>query len=73
MSTDQRGWEDFVLGLDEFAQQNAGMPFFNQTKGASVEQVSAAFDTRLPFFRKVRAQFDPDDRMLNQYFAGLIT
>ncbi|MEE8307295.1 MAG: FAD-binding oxidoreductase [Gammaproteobacteria bacterium] len=72
MSTDQRGWEDFVLGLDEFAQQHAGMPFFNQTKGASVERVNAAFDTRLPFFRKVRAQFDPDDRMLNQYFAGLI-
>ena len=73
MSTDQPGWEDFVLGLDEFAQQNAGMPLFNQTKGASIERVSATFDTRLPFFRKVRAQFDPDDRMLNQYFAGLIS
>jgi len=72
MSTDHSGWEDFVLGLDEFAQQNAGTPLFNQTKGASIERVNTSFDTRLAFFRKVRAQLDPDDRMLNQYFAGLI-
>ena len=71
MTTDGSGWEDFVLGLDEFAQQNKGTPLFNQTKGASVTGVTASFDTRLPFFRKVRAQFDPDDRMLNQYFAGI--
>jgi hypothetical protein len=73
MSTDPSGWEDFVLGLDEFAQQHKGTPLFNQTKGASASGVNASFDTRLPFFRKVRAQFDPDDRMLNQYFAGLIS
>ena len=68
-----QGWEDFVLGLDEFAQQHKGTPLFNQTKGASASRVAASFDTRLPFFRKVRVKFDPHDRMLNQYFAGLIS
>ena len=69
MSTPHEEWEDFLLGLDEFAQQHQGLPFFNQTKGASAACVHSAFDTRLSFFKKVREQLDPEDRMLNQYFA----
>ena len=72
LCTEHEDWEDFQLGLDEFSQQHQGVPFFNQTKGASTANAQAAFDTRLPFFKKVRQQLDPENRMLNQFFANYL-
>jgi hypothetical protein len=62
-------WEDFALDFADFAEAHGGVPLFNQTKGATAELVSRAFGKRLPFFNKVRKQVDPEDRLLNQYFA----
>jgi len=69
LSTQTEGWDDFVFDFAEFAATHKGMPFFNQTRNASAETVSQRFGTRLGFFNKVRRELDPDDRMLNQYFA----
>lgn len=64
------GWDDFVFDFAEFAASHGGIPFFNQTKNASAEVVTQRYAQRLAFFRKVRNQFDPFNRMLNQYFAA---
>jgi FAD/FMN-containing dehydrogenase len=72
MSTQEKGWEDFVLDFAEFAEQWGGMPLFNQTRGLTPGYCSEAFGSRLDFFRRIRRQLDPDDRMMNpfllQYF-----
>jgi hypothetical protein len=69
LSTQTQGWADFLLELAEFAEPHGGVPFFNQTQGATSELVAQRFGTRLAFFRKVRRELDPDDRLLNQFFA----
>ncbi len=72
VSTQARGWEDFVLDFAEFAQQWGGMPFFNQTRGLAAAYCREAFGSRLDFFRRIRRQLDPDNRLMNpfllQYF-----
>jgi hypothetical protein len=68
LSTQGDGWDDFVLDFAEFAAQNRGVPFFNQTRHAPPEVVTRAYGTRLGFFDKVRRELDPGDRLLNQYF-----
>lgn len=72
VSTQTKGWEDFALDLAEFAQQWGGMPFFNQTRGLEAGYCREVFGSRLNFFRRIRRQIDPDNRMMNpfllQYF-----
>lgn len=72
LSTQSDGWEDFVIDFAEFAANNGGVPFFNQTRGATAESVTAEYGRRLSFFGKVRRELDPEDRMLNQYFAAYL-
>ncbi len=66
------GWPDFVLELAEFAVQYDGIPLLNQTPGATSESVSTAYQGRLEHFRNLRRHLDPDNRMLNQFFAETI-
>jgi hypothetical protein len=72
VSTQSRGWEDFALDFAEFAQHWGGMPFFNQTRGLEAGYAGEVFGSRLNFFRRIRRQIDPDNRMMNpfllQYF-----
>lgn len=69
VSTVQRGWDDFVMELADFAENWGGMPLFNQTLSARPEYVTRAYADRLPFFKKLRSQLDPDNRMLNPFLA----
>lgn len=72
VSTQAKGWENFALDFAEFAQQWGGMPFFNETRSLEVGYCGEAFGSRLNFFRRIRRQIDPDNRMMNpfllQYF-----
>lgn len=68
LSTETKGWDDFVLDFADFAAKHHGTPFFNQTRNASPEVVAQRFGTRLPFFNKVRRELDPGDRLVNQFF-----
>lgn len=73
LSTQTEGWEAFAFDFAEFAMQHHGIPFFNQTKHATVDCVSARFASRLTFFNKVRRELDPYDRLLNQFFATYLS
>jgi hypothetical protein len=72
LSTQDQGWEDFVLDFAEFAGRNHGVPFFNQTRNASPEVVAQRFGTRLAFFNKVRRELDPLDRLVNPFFQSYL-
>lgn len=68
-STQRRGWEGFALDLSEFAENWSGTPLFNQTLSPRDAYVSQAYGGRMEFFKKIRRQLDPDNRLLNPYLA----
>jgi len=70
LSTEQRGWSDFVVDLADFAARHGGVPFFNQTPGATTELAVNRYGRRLAAFRNTRRKLDPNDRLLNQFFAS---
>ena len=69
LSTERRGWDDFVLDLSDFAESWGGTPIFNQTLAARSEYVTQTYSERLEIFRKIRRQLDPHNRLLNPYLA----
>lgn len=69
MSTQKKGWEDFVIDFAEFAQHWGGLPFFNQTRSVPAEYAWDAFGSRLTFFRRIRRRIDPDNRMMNPFLS----
>jgi len=72
VSTGDPGWDDFLKAYNEFCSQNGGVPLFNQTKWITPEQARRAFGARLATFEEHRRRFDPDNRMLNQYFEQML-
>jgi hypothetical protein len=68
-TTDTRGWDDFLLEFAEFAIGFAGIPLFNQTRGFTGSYVDDVYGERLAQFRALRKRLDPEDRVLNQFFA----
>src|SRR5262245_42855393 len=71
-STGDEGWEDFVIEFNEFCSQRRGVPLLNQTRSLTQEQTALAFGPRLKMFGTLRQKLDPDDRLLNVYFAQLL-
>jgi len=68
-STQQRGWDDFVIDLAQFAERWGATPLFSQSRAFRAEHALQAYSTRLEFFRKIRRQLDPDKRLLNPFLA----
>jgi len=69
VSTPSRGWEDFVIDFAEFAQSWGGSPFFNQTRSMDPDYARHAFGSRIDFFRKIRRQIDPNNRLMNSFLS----
>jgi FAD/FMN-containing dehydrogenase len=68
-STQQRGWDDFVIDLAQFAENWGGTPIFSQSRAFRAEHAVPSYSTRLDFFRKIRRQLDPENRLLNPFLA----
>jgi len=68
-STEQRGWDDFVIDLSQFAENWGGTPIFNQSRAFRAEHATRTYGSRLEFFRKIRRQLDPEKRLLNPFLA----
>lgn len=68
-STNDEGWDDFLLEFAEFAERYKGIPVFNQTKGIKPRYAAGIYGKRLARFRDIRTRLDPQDRLLNQFFA----
>lgn len=68
-SAGKEGWDNYLLEFAEFAAHFQGMPTFNLTKGYKPGFASKVFGERLQRFRDIRERLDPNDRLLNQFFA----
>ncbi len=68
-STQEQGWEDFVIDLADFAEHWAGVPIFSQTRALRADYAKLVYSNRLNFFRKIRRQLDPEDRLLTPFMA----
>lgn len=73
VSTGDEGWEEFLVAYNDFCSRHGGVPLFNQTTSITRAQVEKAFGDRRSVFESYRNHFDPDERLLNQYFRGLLT
>jgi FAD binding domain/D-arabinono-1,4-lactone oxidase len=72
-STDNTAWLAFLSAFNDFAFQNHGIPLLNQSPLVQRQHVEAAYGQRwLQFSAAVRAA-DPGGRMLNPFFAGLLS
>ena len=68
-STQANGWEDFVIDLADFAEHWAGVPLFSQTRSLRSDYAKQIYGRRLAYFRQVRRQLDPEDRLLTPFMA----
>ena len=71
-STQAKGWDDFVIDLAEFAENWAGLPLVNQSRAMRAEHIIQTYNRRLDFFRRLRRQVDPHNRLLNPFLAQFL-
>jgi len=72
VSTANPGWQPFLKAYNEFCSDRGGLPLFNQTWGLTPAIVRKAFGERLGAFKEARKTFDPNGRLLNDYFRALL-
>jgi FAD/FMN-containing dehydrogenase len=71
--TDQAAWDRFLKEFNEFSYQHNGVPLLNQSPFVERKHVEAAYGTRWNEFSKWVRSADPDGRMLNPFFAALLS
>ena len=71
-STQPGGWDDFVIDLAEFAEKWGGTPLISQSRALRAEHVIQNYNKRLDFFRRMRRQLDPDNRLLSPFLAQFL-
>lgn len=69
LSTQTRGWDDFVIDLAEFAENWGGTPLVSQSRALRAEHVIQTYAHRLDLFRRMRRQLDPEGRLLSPFLA----
>jgi FAD/FMN-containing dehydrogenase len=70
VSTANPGWREFLLDFNRWCSDHGGVPLPNQTFGFTREQAQKALGERLAVMAAKRAEFDPDDRLLNDFFRN---
>lgn len=69
---DEARWPDFLSAFNTLCSQHNGSPLLNQTPFLTSQHLRRAYGERLDAFKALRRQYDPQDRMLNAYFADLL-
>lgn len=72
VSTGNPGWTEFLEAHNAFCSERGGAPLFNQTFGLTAGIAQKAFGDRLKAFAEARQRYDPDGRLLNNYFRALL-
>ncbi|MBT9331598.1 FAD-binding oxidoreductase [Paracidobacterium acidisoli] len=73
VSTANPGWDDFLTAYNQFCVDRNGCPLLNQTPGLTAAIVQKAFGDRLKTLEETRRQYDPENRLLNDYFRTLLS
>lgn len=71
-STDDTAWHDFLQHFNDFAFQRNGIPLLNQSPFVQQKHVAGAYGQRWLDFTQWVSKMDPDKRMVNPFFAGLL-
>jgi hypothetical protein len=72
-STDNPAWHNFLRQFNEFAFKRNGIPLLNQSPFVERKHCEAAFGDRWFEFSEWIKTVDPDGRMLNPFFAELLS
>jgi UDP-N-acetylenolpyruvoylglucosamine reductase len=72
-STDDAKWHHFLQRFNEFAFERNGIPLLNQSPFVERKHVEAAYGSRWMEFSRWIRSVDPDGRMLNPFFAALLS
>jgi hypothetical protein len=72
-STDDTAWHAFLQAFNGFAAQRNGIPLLNQSPFVTQQQVQAAYGQRWDQFSAAVRSADPNGRMLNPFFAALLS
>jgi len=72
VSTANPGWDDFLTAYNQFCSDRNGIPLFNQTPGITPAIAQKAFGDLLTGLAETRRSYDPDGRLLNDYFKQFI-
>ena len=71
--TDKAAWDGFLKEFNEFAYKRNGIPLLNQSPFAERRYVEAAYGARWKEFSARVKEADPRGRMLNPFFADLLS
>ena len=71
--TDKPAWDRFLQEFNEFAYQRGGIPLFNQSPFVTRQHAQAAYGPRWQQFSDWVRSVDPNGRMLNPFFAQLLS
>jgi hypothetical protein len=71
--TNQADWERFLQEFNAFAYERNGVPLLNQSPFVDRHHMTAAYGTRWDDFSAQIKKMDPDGRMLNPFFAALLS
>jgi FAD/FMN-containing dehydrogenase len=72
-STNDDAWHAFLRAFNDFAYQRKGIPLLNQSPFVERKHVEAAYEQRWLDFSRLVQSVDPAGRMLNPYFADLLS
>jgi hypothetical protein len=73
VSTANPGWFDFLDAYNQFCSDRNGKPLLNQTPGLTPAIVKKAYGDKLTLLENTRKQYDPSNRLLNEYFRTLLS
>ena len=73
VSTANPGWDAFIDAYNQFCIERNGKPLPNQTPGLTAAMLRKAYGDKLTILENTRRQYDPKDRLLNDYFRGLLS
>jgi FAD/FMN-containing dehydrogenase len=71
--TDKPAWDRFLKEFNEFAYKRNGVPLLNQSPFVERRHVEAAYGARWKEFSARVKEADPQRRMLNPFFADLLS
>jgi FAD/FMN-containing dehydrogenase len=72
VSTANPGWFEFLDAYNQFCGDRNGKPLLNQTPGLTPAMVQKAYGDKLAILENTRKQYDPANRLLNDYFRTLL-
>ena len=71
--TDLAAWQAFLQAFNDFASRRGGLPLLNQSPFVTQRHVETAYGPRWGQFSAAVRSADPDGRMLNPFFAALLS